>query len=133
MKKINLALLMLPALLLAACATGNEGAGSLSSDSSSSESKPVTPPTSEDLGMDIVPDPIKVYFYESASLGDKYNYFLLIDVLPDSLIPAPETDPVSSDPAFNKFLGWCAHPVAMTEDDYWNFDEDKTPKYQESV
>lgn len=121
MKKSLLSLLLIPVALLTAC-------------------NPSTPPSSKDDmddmfgsddegGMDFDGDKVKVYFFESAVKVDMKNPLLTYEVALGSKLTKPEKDPESTDPGFNVFKGWSNKPVVMSEDDYWNFDEDTIPTY----
>lgn len=118
MKKI---LLLAPILLLAACS------GSTPSSSSSSQQPSETPSSSEEDSM-FAKDKAMVYFFESSVNFDKKNPFYVMEYEVGSKITNPGT-PASSDPAFNKFLGWSAKPNIIDETELWNFDEDTLPNY----
>lgn len=116
MKKI---LLLAPILLLASCASPLP--------SSSSQQPSETPSSSEEDSM-FAKDKAMVYFFESSVKFDKKNPFYVMEYEVGSKITNPGT-PTSSDPAFNKFLGWSAKPNIIDETELWNFDEDSLPNY----
>lgn len=74
-------------------------------------------------------DQVTVYFFESAVKFDTKNPFYSYTVDLGGKLTAPETNPVSSDPAFNTFLGWSNKPIIMNNDDLWDFENDKIPSY----
>lgn len=127
MKKI---LLLAPILLLASCAAPLPSSSSSqqpSSETSSSQPSSSEPSSSEEDSM-FAKDKAMVYFFESSVNFDKKNPFYVMEYEVGSKITNPGT-PASSDPAFNKFLGWSAKPNIIDETELWNFDEDTLPNY----
>lgn len=128
MKKITLALSLLSAVLLSACAPVNGGT------SSSDEI-----PGGESFGDDsyevssIDPESKKtcvVYFFldylhvDTINPYHSYKWFQN-EVLDPSQTPETPTPP---DPNFPTFLGWSDHSLLDDPEDLWDFETDKTPK-----
>lgn len=90
-----------------------------------------TPVTSSSSSEDdpFAVDKVTVYFFESATKFDTKNPYYSYEVELGAKLTAPEVDPTSTDPAFNTFLGWSNKPIIMSEEDLWDFENDKIPNY----